>query len=1249
MNQTNIDFKAREKFKNRIKKGLLGPGSDTFGLPDKVELISDYPLLRYFTGILFPEKNYTTQDGKRATQAEIDLAELQNEGDTDVEEGNEENIEIPKDSIGISDAGKGIFSENGEEELKISHNSFFPTNTGFTVHVPAGLSDIKVTFSFGLYYEPKWDEIKIEISESAYQSFFDPALPIPFPLKEKLKYEGGFLHFTKPLEGNRGGKGKERSGDYKRWDAFKSKSNLSRPNNDGFYEAYYYLDKIEKIISRVWKRKPISVTLNIPIKNTEKPIIFFQGEGKLKYTRAAFNVKVIPSDKGQFVKIQLVNVSEKQPYNKFSNKNETLNPKCFFQSSIEIEGAIKEYKNNSISTFTLDNELADKEALELDFIYRNVKNYGVGHNCSVTWEAGENGKVNKVKTTFLPEQNIKDIVNTFDENDDRLNKALDIKNLSVWGEDKQTIIDRLSYFISRYENWVKKQEENNKQNQGDYRKIGEGLIVKLRNNLNRLKENIGLLNDENVFKAFQIANTAMYLQLITSNDRDFGKEEKELSGINSDIDFDSLNFFKNYDAEQKKEDGKIGFIPRYRPFQLAFLLLSLKGIVDPKSPCRKNIVDLIWFPTGGGKTEAYLAVTAFTIVYRRLLNAKGFEGTTVIMRYTLRLLTAQQFERASRLISALEFLRNQQEFKDILRDEPITIGLWVGKASTPNNLKDAKKKVEGDKDCMQAEAHKGEKGNLEDYNVFQISSCPWCGTKLISNYNSSNGSFKWKYGFECKKSDFIIKCINDNCHFSNRIPVQVVDELLYQNPPTLLFGTVDKFAMLAWQENAHRFFNSLGNNALPPDLIIQDELHLLSGPLGSITGIFESVIEKLCEKNGVGPKIIASTATTRNTSRQVENLYGNRVVNIFPPSGTTYDDSFFARESKVESKRQYLGFMPTGKTPIDTQLQLLAHLLVSRLEVYRNKETKDRTDYYWTIVSYYNSLKDVGKIFNKVGDEVSNYTSTLQYRLSNNFQPFENFTFNFFGIPGRTQELTSRVESSKIKAVLKEIEKRFDEKKIKRKKGNTYLNDVIDLVLATNMISVGIDIARMNIMLINGMPKNVAEYIQASSRVGRQIKGLVITLLDPNRAREKSYFEHFKNFHQSFYKSVEPLSVTPFTVNTLDKMLTTMMVAHVRNLVPGMAGNNQAQYFQKEMIDPLKVWIQERFSHLGSELTHFNRRIDNLAYDWQERVERVGIKRYDQLLKKPSEQDDMKREWVAMQSMREIDTNTYIRIKEVFK
>jgi hypothetical protein len=1226
-----LDEKARDIIQSRILKGMIGPGSDTWGVEDIEEIISDYPLQRYFSGIVFPDKTICK------TIDEKENADAESEASKEVKETNEENIEKQKE---VDTKLSGIANPN-DDELKISQNNFFPTNIGLSIAIQKDIKSIDVTFSFGLYYQPKQSEIKIKINQAGYDSFFEEGIHIPLAWRDVLKYEDGFMFLERELKGEQS-KPERENGEYGQFDKFKHFSNFKRQTEEGgYFSAYYHINYLEKLVSRVWKRKDFQITEKIVLENTTKPILLNSGDGIYKDTRVGYNIKVYPASNSNYVKVQLVNLSEKHPSNRFSNKSEPLNKKCLFQTSIAIQSeGITEYKDHTLSTYYPDAELEDKEAEEIEFIYRNVTSYAVGHNCSAKW----NKNHTLAETTFLPEQNIKDVINEF--NDNSLDDCLDIKNLSFWGLPKETIISNLKRFVKSYKEWIEKQENEVKKLSREENEVASRLLSRQKENFNRLNSNVDLLIDDKIFKAFQISNTAMLIQLIVSNDKRLGKVEKEISEFDNDLNFDNLDFFKTYDSK-----NHLGFIPKYRPFQLAFFILSIEEMVKPEKRQQKNTVDLIWFPTGGGKTEAYLAVTAFTIAYRRINNDHNFRGTSVIMRYTLRLLTAQQFERASRLISALEFLRKQKEFKNDLKDgegNEITIGLWVGQASTPNTIKEANKLLDGEKYGMEAEAQKGNNGDPHKYNEFQISSCPWCGTKAISKVTSTNGKEVWKYGFKSKRNDFIIHCLNQKCTFHKRLPIQVVDEVLYENPPTLLFGTVDKFAMLAWQENAHNFFKANTDEGLPPDLIIQDELHLLNGPLGSVTGLFESTIELLCTKNGIGPKIISSTATTRNTDLQIKRLYGNRKVNVFPPSGINYHDSFFAKESK-ESKRRYIGFMPTGKTAIDTQLQLLAHLLVSRLEVFKNAETKSRTDNYWTIVSYYNSLKDVGKIYNKVGDEVSNFTSTLQYRLSQLFQPFDEYSFNFYGIPSRTEELTSRVESAKIKSVLKEIEKPFDESKlVTREKGLKYLTDVVDLVLATNMISVGIDISRLNIMVLNGMPKNIAEYIQASSRVGRKTKGLAITLLDPNRAREKSYFEHFINFHSAFYKCVEPISITPFTENTIDKMLTTAFVTYIRNKIPAMAQDDAARYFEKVKADEFIDFIKNRFSDNPEITSYFMSSLNHLIDDWQNRASLGSKLTYKALLKRPTERQDNGVDWATMQSMREIDTDTFVEIKSVY-
>jgi len=1218
------DNLARQKFQDRITKGMLGPGSDTWGVDDNEEIISDYPLIRYFTGVLFPDK--TNPD----TQLDNDTAEVENES--------EENEELEKSNI--KKEVLDILEENGistkkenEEDLKLSQNSFFPTNIGLTICLADSVENLDVDFSFGLYYQPSFKEKKIKINKAGYYSFFEDKIPYQLPFKDKLKFDGEFMYLEKDLEGHSGGRDKTRSGDYKGWDAFKNTNNLKKQTIEGgYYSVFYYKEILDKLISRAWKRKHFLQKLTIKVEPTSKPIPLELSDKLHKELKVGYNVKTYLHQGRKYVKIQLVNTSIPHPKNKFSNKNEKLNSKCLFQAKINI-------LSNNILPYKTQYERFpfDKEAEKLNFIYRNIKSFGIGHNCAVDWE-GE--KPTKIMTSFLPHADIKDVKNDFDDaNNTKLNEALNIKNLSTFGFSKNKVIESLKYFISLYEQWIINQELQTKNLNFNDTEISSDIILKQTENLIRLKKSIVLLEDDNIFKAFQITNTAMYIQMITSNDKDFGKDEKELSEITNKVDYNNLDFFRKYDAEQRKIEGKIKFIPKYRPFQLAFILISIDGVTINQDKSRKEIVDLIWFPTGGGKTEAYLAVTALTIIWRRLNNEIGYEGTTVIMRYTLRLLTAQQFERASRLISALEFLRQQPEFSIVLRTEPITIGLWVGMASTPNKFEAAKKKIdEIEKECNRK--------NGTPKNAFAISSCPWCGTKLISKNNDGI----WESGFEysVKKKDLKIFCTNNKCAFHKKLPIQVVDELLYEKPPTLLFGTVDKFAMLAWQEKAFMFFNTHDDSKLPPDLIIQDELHLLSGPLGSITGIYESVIELLSTKNGQAPKIIASTATTRNTDSQIKKLYGNRSVNVFPPSGITQEDSFFAREDNYKSKRRYLGFMPTGKTAIDTQLQILAHLLVARLEVYLDNKTKGSANNYWSIVSYYNTLRDVGRTNNKVGDEITTYTGFLQNRLASIFPGYiEDYKYNFLGIYSRTKELTGRIQSERIKETLNEIEKEFSERSFSTDgTGRRYLNDVVDIILATNMISVGIDISRLNLMLLNGMPKNIAEYIQASSRVGRSTKGLVITLFNPNRAREKSYFENFKTFHQTFYKAVEPLSITPFTENTINKMLTSMLVAFIRQNYPGeLNRNNQAGYFTKDKIQPLLDFIKNRFINQKNDYELFERKIKKLANEWEKKISQVNLQKYDELLLKPGEHDGDNEDWILMQSMREVDTNTYIQIK----
>ena len=764
------------------------------------------------------------------------------------------------------------------------------------------------------------------------------------------------------------------------------------------------------------------------------------------------------------------------------------------------------------------------------------------------------------------------------------------------------------------------------------------------------------------FKSFLLANTSMYIQMLISNKNVFGKKGIELEDLNDTERYKSLEFFKNFKDWEAFNLANPEPL-KYRPFQLAFFLLNVESIINDKSTDRNEVVDLLWFPTGGGKTEAYLAITAFTIISRRMMHKENAEGVSVIMRYTLRLLTAQQFERATKLILSLDFLRRQFNKNDAFYfgSEKISIGMWVGASTTPNSFKDAKriwKKISDEITKLNGKKN----GDYDKVNTFPIQSCSWCGCNLVTK----NKIGYYVQGYTASDSNFQVRCLNTSCAFEDELPIYFVDDKIYSNPSTLLFATVDKFAMLTHRNEGHKLFNSLSINdqKLPPDLIIQDELHLLSGPLGSITGLYESIVELLSTKGERKPKIIASTATTRNTSHQVAMLYGNRSLNIFPPLGVTYDDNFFSFVSN-ESKRKHIGILPTGKTALNTQIRMLGALMLSRIKLYKfykendscpsckqdiqehhkesvftekNKENDALTDdeintllnNYWTIVSFYNSLKDVGKIYNKIPAEVTTYIKHLHSRNILNKQIYG---LNYFGLNARTKELTSRIESNLIKRLLDELEEPF---KLLRKEGWTFVDGTVDLVLASNMFSVGIDIERLNVMLMNGQPKNIAEYIQASSRVGRKEKGIVFNLLDANRSRDKSYFENYVPFNSTYYKYVEPLSVTPYTQIAIDKVVASLLVCFVRH----KQGLNAKDY--RGNYDELKDFITERIRN-KKQLTYALNKLEEISDKWLARVDaspNLSYKDKDALIQKMSDLSD----WSLMMSMREIDTDSVIEI-----
>lgn len=1234
----------RDYFSYRIQRNLIGPGADILGLPDAEELLSQLPLQFYYSAILFPDKQTGYLEnaenkptiGKNADvleQISFDESEEESDNPSDELGENDGSTSLLTDNTAIDNTDATNATEQPDREY-VAANSYFPTNFGLTFCLAPDVKTVDLTFKAGVYEwlnKPEHLSLKrVKIDRDAYFGLLNESV---FPLSDCLSY----------LEENGVG-----------YAFFKEKPptnyrSLLKQFKETHAEAVQKLDLLAS--TRLFKRKDLKETY--PLSITPNSTLHFPIFEQNGIAIGECWVKIVSTERANYVKVLLQNTAEKQPADRFSNGNEDLNQKCLFQVAIEATGATFEpYKEpKGLLAF-------DEEADFLAYQYRNVRDYGIGHGCAVI------GSPQSVATTFLPEVNIPAVSQDFRAENQGLKEIAQLRNLSVWSTfSQEEMTEKLTEFVEAYAVWVLEQERVAKTEGLVYQKVFDKIIDNQRNNLKRLRENVTLLQtNTQVFDCFRLANTAMLLQMVTSRDDRFGKKEKHLSdfdAIENAADYDSLAFF-----ERHTEGVSADYI--YRPFQLAFLILNLESMIDPTHIDRLESVDLIWFPTGGGKTEAYLALTAFTIFWRRLQYPRACDGVSVIMRYTLRLLTAQQFERAARLICALEFMRRHKSALPSsvrnysFRSKPITIGMWVGGATTPNKLDDAKAKIEKiEKEIRDLNVAKIESTDKVDAkNPFPMTACPFCGCRLITR----NKRGILPSGFLVEKGRFKVVCKNGKCAFGKNteggIPLDVVDESLYQNPPTLLFATVDKFAQIAHRPEAHVFFNSKNTDDLPPDLIIQDELHLLNGPLGSVVGLFETVIELLSSRpDGRKPKIVASTATTRNTDEQIRGLYGaDRRVNIFPPSGIEYSDSYFSRiietdkEGKSASRRRHIGFMPTGKTGVDAQVRaIIPALLMARLEIYRDSlkfaegdARQDDWKNYWTIVSYYNSLKDVGKTYNKVADEILTEIKKLHTRhgLRNPL-----FDFNHNGLLDRTSELTSRIPSNQIKTALKMLEsapvlaKYTDSKGVER----WGVKDVTDLVLVSNMFSVGIDIGRLNVMLMNGQPKNIAEYIQASSRVARNTEGVVINLLDANRAREKSYFEHYVPFHQAYYRFVEPLTVTPFTEITFEKALKSLLVIYVRH-IQGLNNDKEAHDFQGNITDLVQK-ITARIPDSNVEMRGEAEQIlGNLTADWLQIIADRGVANdtltYKNLLGK--------NDWQLMNSMRETDTSSLIEIDSFF-
>lgn len=767
----------------------------------------------------------------------------------------------------------------------------------------------------------------------------------------------------------------------------------------------------------------------------------------------------------------------------------------------QVELAVRPHASSRILEYDTGASLdADEESAELRVRYRNRRTYGVGHGMAADWQL-EAGCCTRVFLDPVPAFVVPAVETVGFDPATPQARALRLDVLATVDSRTEEVSDALDSFVTAYEAWVT-QQERRVVGFGSDTAVASRIVKRTRDAAGRMRAAVGLLRDPTqgqLRTAFALGMAAMRLQM---------RQARINQGTNPEDVAD----------------------PTWRPFQLGFILVSLASTVDDHH-LERDLVDLIWFPTGGGKTEAYLGLAAIEIFRRRLAHGAAGAGTAVITRYTLRLLTAQQFHRTSALICAMELLRRTDRFGDERARgmAPFSIGLWVGNEATPATRTEARKALQ--------RLHKA--ARPEEANAFQVESCAWCGTSLVPQRLTED---RERYGFVTLGKDVIIRCPNVACPFHRELPVAVVDEVLYESPPTVLLATVDKFARLQFRPDAGRLLG-IGTPFRQPSLIIQDELHLLSGPLGTTVAVFDAVLQLLLGRGGTGPKIVASTATIRSSQEQVRGLYG-RGVALYPPSGLDDDQNFFSRPVTSGEGRLYLGLMPQSISQASAVIAA-ATSLAELPEALRDPGTT--RDAYWTLVMYHNSLRELGRSGPLVVDDVN---ARLEARADRLEIPFRHVR------PDRVVELTSRRRPEELPNDLRELGRSIEDS-----------DQAVDVVLSSNMLSVGIDVPRLSLMLMVGQPKTTSEYIQATSRVGRgDVRGVVTTLFRSNRARDRSHFETFRSYHESLYRTVEPTSVTPWSLSSRDRSLAGAVVMLLRHSVAQLAGNDAAA--RLDLADP---------------------------------------------------------------------------------
>lgn len=1088
--RTNID--NRQRLADELRRELVGPASEQ-------EILGrDYPRGRYGVGVLYPADFVT---GKES--ADDKLADDSGAPRDAALDDSPPDEASPAPEI-IAPRASTITRENDDENTESEAdfdltlaNARLPASMALSTlaKLPAG-SQLRVTITGGQYSQ-------VHVARSGLDT--TPAT--------------GEAEVSVPNERERTGEEQDRVGEASA--STTSSSAATRPT---------------------WQRVPVGPLL-ITLGATE---IISSGNAHVISHKSILSgpltlelhVLIRPHAAGDTVRLLTISLINRSI---IPAKGKGVDAYCLFQSAFTVEvisetggtlPVILPYpaaERDGGASATASGRLAAEEEASLALLYREQRTFAIGHGCAADWVTAGPVSALSVRAEALPVTEVASLTPDIRSRVPAADGSLPLIMVpmaplagKVIGDDGMGAVRDV---ITQYKAWIAEQRASMLMLPAEHQDAAARHIAQATVCAERMDKGLGFLaSSEDAQTAFRLANEAILLQQLRG---------AKARNITYDARRNAVGFTEPAPPLDTASHSGRG---NWRPFQIAFILMSLRSSVIGEDDDREN-VELIWFPTGGGKTEAYLGLTAFAIFYQLLTrqDTAGL-GTLVLMRYTLRLLTAQQFQRASRLFCAMEYLRANSTDSRLAGATGISIGLWLGSGTTPN----------GNADAVAALRRLQDPENENQRNPLLVTQCPWCNARM-GPVKLTGKRAPRVAGYRNHGNRVSFVCPDRECFFGREarpLPVFVTDEDIYDFRPTLVIGTVDKFARLASVPQARALFgrDSHGQQVdSPPGLIIQDELHLIAGPLGSIVGLYEGLIEELCTDRRDGrcirPKIISSTATIRRYQSQIKALYGRESVTLFPPPGLTSTDSFFSAPDtdaygNHRPGKLYLGVHAPGLQSIQTtQVRTFSALLHSAQQL-----PEAERDPWWTLLLFYNSLRELGGAITLFQSDIVEYLKGLGRRLAPAGQlPRHRFV-------NKILELTGRIASDEVVQFIERLERRVGDQP-----------DPIDACLASNIIEVGVDIDRLSLIGVVGQPKTTAQYIQVTGRVGRRTyerPGLVVTLYSTSRPRDRSHYEQFRSYHQRLYAQVEPTSLTPFSPPAMDRALHGILISWIRQTLP---------------------------------------------------------------------------------------------------